>query len=206
MLKKYYALLAAGIAALTLAACGVGPADPGADGSSAGEPAGLTEAFTQPPSLVTSGGQSADYQMVGAVMDKLEMDCTINNLAEADDLGEAKTLIVVVGGSAKGLTAAGIEAEDELDRLEELLDGAEEDGLGIIAMHIGGSARRGELSDQFIDAVFPRADYAIVVSSGDEDGRMAGICAENDIPMDTVSRISDVAAVLPEAFLQEDTE
>ena len=106
----------------------------------------------------------------------------------------------MVGGSSKGLGAAGIDADGELARLEELMAGAKDAGLSIIAMHTGGEARRGDLSDKFITPVFEKADYAIVVSAGDEDGLMSGICAGAGIPMDVIGSISDVTTVLPAAF------
>ncbi len=200
MNKKISALLLAGVMMLSLAACGSQGSASSSSAPSGGETAGLTEAFAEAPILVTSGGQSADYQMVGTLMGKVGMDYTINNLATSADLGAAKTLIIVVGGSSKGLGAAGIDADGELARLEELIAGAKSAGLSIIAMHTGGEARRGELSDKFITPIFEKADYAIVVSSGDEDGLMAGICSGAGIPVDSIASISEVATVLPAAF------
>ena len=49
-------------------------------------------------------------------------------------------------------------------------------------------------------AVLEKADYAIVVASGDEDGLMSGICANAGIPMDAIKSISDVTTALPAAF------
>ncbi|MCR5826591.1 MAG: DUF6305 family protein [Oscillospiraceae bacterium] len=152
------------------------------------------------PALLTSGGQSADYQMIGTVMGKLGMDFTLNNLATSADLGDAKTLIVVVGGSSKGLGAAGIDADGELARVAELIDGAKAKGLSIIVMHTGGAARRGDLSDKFITPIFEQADYAIVVSSGDADGLMSGICADKGIELASIASISDVTTALPAVF------
>ena len=204
MSKKIISLLLACLMVLSMVACGEKaetPAAPDAPQDNvATEVAGLTEAFAESPILVTSGGQSADYQMIGTVMGKVGMDYTTNNLATSADLGDAKTVIVVVGGSSKGLGAAGIDADGELDRLTELLDAADAAGLNIIVMHTGGSARRGDLSDKFITPVFGYADYAIVVAAGDEDGLMQGICAEKSIPMDLIGSISEVATVLPAAF------
>ena len=70
--------------------------------------------------------------MVAALMDKLKMDYWDKNLATSDDLKNAKTLIVVTGGSSKGLGAAGINKDDELARLDELLKAAEDAGLSIM--------------------------------------------------------------------------
>ena len=76
MSKKIFALLLAGVMMLSLAACGSSSsgssaaaskpaASAAASTSASGEAAGLTEAFAEYPALVTSGGQSADYQMIG---------------------------------------------------------------------------------------------------------------------------------------------
>lgn len=208
MKKKLLALALAALMILGLAACGEkeeeGAAQPNVQDEqqpvAGGEVTGLSEAFAEAPILLTSGGQSADYQMIGTVMGKLEMDYEMNNLATSADLGDAKTLVVVVGGSSKGLGAAGIDADGEIARLDELISAAKEQGLAVIAMHTGGSARRGELSDKFIAPVFDYADYAIVVAAGDEDGKLSGICADKGIPMDSIDSISAVTTVLPAAF------
>lgn len=206
MTKKILALLLVAMLVLSLAACGDKPDDSSNNGDNSNnsstntEVSGLTEAIAEYPALVTSGGQSADYQMIATVMEKQGMEFTTNNLATSADLGDAKTLIVVVGGSSKGLGAAGIDADGELERLDELMTAAKDAGLSIIAMHTGGEARRGDLSDKFITPVFNMADYAIVVSSGDSDGMMNDLCAGNGIPMDKIDSISDVVTVLPAAF------
>ena len=206
MTKKILALLLAAMLVLSLAACGDKPDDSSNNGDNSNnssantEVSGLTEAIAEYPALVTSGGQSADYQMIATVMEKQGMEFTTNNLATSADLGDAKTLIVVVGGSSKGLGAAGIDADGELERLDELMTAAKDAGLSIIAMHTGGEARRGDLSDKFITPVFNMADYAIVVSSGDSDGMMNDLCAGNGIPMDKIDSISDVVTILPAAF------
>ncbi len=204
-MKKLLALLLAAVMALGLAACGSESSGDDSQTNNGGETtgaeaSGLTEAFAEYPALVTSGGQSADYQMIATVMEKQGMDFSTNNLATSADLDGVKTLIVVVGGSSKGLGAAGIDADGELSRLNELMTAAQDAGISIIAMHTGGEARRGDLSDKFIAPVFDMADYAIVVSSGDSDNMMNDLCVKNSIPMDKIESISDVVTVLPAAF------
>lgn len=152
------------------------------------------------PILVTSGGQSADFQMVATLMGKVGLECTVNNLATSADLAGMKTVVVVVGGSSKGLGAAGIDANGELARLVELLDAAKAQGMTIIVMHTGGSARRGDLSDKFISPVFAYANHAIVVAEGDSDGLISGVCTANNIPLDSITGIKEVATVLPALF------
>ena len=203
-MKKALAYLLAGTMIMLLFACQKSeePTVTAANGASSGnaELTGLQEAIAEYPALVTSGGQSADYQIVATVMKKQGMDFETNNLATSADLEGFKTLIVVVGGSTKGLGAAGIDSDEELARINELLDAAKDKGITVIVMHTGGESRRGDLSDKFISPALAKADYAIIVSSGDSDGFMADICKKNSIPVDYIDSISDVLTSLPAAF------
>lgn len=213
MIKKISALVLAGAMALSLAACGAedkvtppGGSNPGtsasgtSSSSGSGELTGLTEAFAEAPILLTTGGQSADYQMVGTLMKNLGMDYTMDNKATSAELGDAKTLIVVVGGSSKGLGAAGIDADQELARTDALLKKADELGITVVAMHTGGSARRGTLSDSFITPSFAAADVAVVVAEGDGDGLMSGILAGNSTPSAYVEQVADCIETLKTLF------
>ena len=152
------------------------------------------------PFLVTSVGQSADAAMVEAMLKKLGADFTFNAAATADDVAAAGTVIVAAGASSKGLGAAGISVEQELARADEMLNAAKENGAVIIAMHIGGSARRGELSDQFSDKVFAYADYIIMVEDGDQDGKYSTFAQENNIPLTFVKSAAEATNPLKDAL------
>lgn len=152
------------------------------------------------PVLLTSVGQSADVEMVKSMLGKTDIEFTDNNLATEADLGDAKTLILAVGGSSKGLGAAGIDADEEIKRVSALIDAAKSNGVKIIAIHIGGEARRGELSDKFIKPSFENADYAIVVESGDSDNMMRDIAKDNGYKIDIISQMTDTITKLEEVF------
>ena len=130
---------------------------------------------------LTSVGQSADVNVVQTLLKKCEIDSDLNATVTADDLGSYKTLVLAIGGSSKGLGAAGVDENQELDRVKSVIAKAEEQGMTIIALHIGGSARRGTLSDKFIPDALAAADAAIIVSEGDSDGFMKGIVTENGV-------------------------
>ena len=49
-------------------------------------------------------------------------------------------------------------------------------------MHIGGAARRGELSDKFVNAAAPNVDYLIIVEEGNKDGLFTKMSTEKNIP------------------------
>lgn len=158
------------------------------------------EAIAEQPVLLTTVGQSADVEMVKAMLENIGLDYSMNNMAKAGDLGEAKTLILAIGGSSKGLGAAGVDADAELERIKSLIDEADEKGLTIIAIHIGGEARRGELSDKFIPDSFKKADYAIVVKAGDSDGLMQGLANDAGIPIDIIENMTDAVTYIKGAF------
>jgi len=164
----------------------------------------LKAPFASPPVLLTSIGQSADVEMARAVMNRLKLAFAQDNLIKAQGLASAnaKTLVVVIGGSSKGLGAAGISADAELERTRALLAEAKKRGMKIIGMHIGGEARRGELSDRFINAAVPMCDYVVVVEEGNGDGLFTKLCASAKIPLDVVQKISQVGEPLAAAFIK----
>jgi len=164
----------------------------------------LKAPIASPPVLLTSIGQSADVEMARALMNRLKLGYTQDNLIKAQGLAaaNAKTLVVVIGGSSKGLGAAGISADAELERAKALLAEAKKRGMKIIGMHIGGEARRGELSDRFINAAVPMCDYVIVVEEGNGDGLFTRLCASSKIPLDVVQKISQVGEPLAAAFIK----
>jgi len=122
------------------------------------------------------------------------------NITGADLPDDCKTLILAVGGSSKGLGAAGIDADQELARTDALISAAKEKGIIVLALHTGGSARRGTLSDSFITPAFQGCDAAIVVSEGDSDGLMSGILSGNGTPAIYVDNTAGTLDALKTAF------
>lgn len=153
----------------------------GGEAAASGDVKGITEAIAEGPIILTSVGQSADVNVVQTLLKKCEIESDLNATVTADDLGDYKTLVLAIGGSSKGLGAAGVDENQELDRVKGVIAKAEEKGMTIIALHIGGSARRGTLSDKFIPDALAAADAAIIVSEGDADGLMKGIVTENGV-------------------------
>ena len=125
-------------------------------------------AFAQDVAL-TSVGQSPDATMVKVVLKKLKIKANVDKQLGADKLGSPKVLIAVVGGSSKGLGAAGVDKNQEKSRAVGLLSAANKKGIKVLIMHIGGNNRRGALSDSFITAAVPYADRIILVKGGNGD-------------------------------------
>lgn len=157
--------------------------------------------FADKPALLTSVGQSADIEMLKVLLNRSRIPFSADPLVTAATLpAEARTLVLAVGGSSKGLGAAGISVEAELERARGLIGRARERGLKIIAVHVGGEGRRGALSDAFIELCVPAADYAVVVTDGDKDGLFTRLAAGAGIPLTKSDRISGVQGPLAAAF------
>lgn len=152
------------------------------------------------PVLITSIGQSADVSMLDALMKKIGAEYTYDATASADEVAGYKTVIIACGASSKGLGAAGISQEDEIARAEAIAQVAEENDIAVIAAHLGGSARRGNLSDQFNSLALSCADYIMVVEEGNEDGFFTDAATDAGIPITLLYSIADAMTPLQEIF------
>lgn len=161
--------------------------------------AGLSGAQFEQPLLITSVGQSADGQMVRVLAQRGGLNFTYDSLADAGAVSGYRTVVLVVGGSSKGLGAAGINPDQEEQRAQALIAAARSAGTGVIVMHVGGEARRGDLTDRFVRAAAPKADYMIVVAEGNMDN-LFGQLAGAGIPIDYPGSVGEAGSYLKAAF------
>jgi len=152
------------------------------------------------PVAITSAGQSADAQMVFVLMRMKGMEMAFDQLMRPEALEGKRALVVVIGGSSKGLGAAGIDREAERDRVVRLLEAAKSRGVLVVALHVGGEARRGPLSDYFAEAVIPFAEHLLVVREGNRDGFLSRLAERSGARLVEVEAIQDVASPLEEVL------
>lgn len=146
------------------------------------------------PVLMTSVGQSSDIAMANVLLnDRFDLGFAVEEQATVEDLDGIKTLILVVGASAKGLGDAGLDADQEYERVAALIAAAKEQDMSIVALHTGGMARRGRLSDDYVSQSVLAADYTIIVATGNEDGYFDTLTETAGTPLVQVERIVDVA-------------
>lgn len=119
---------------------------------------------------LTSVGQSPDGMMVNVMLKRAKIAADYSAAMKETDLAGQKVLIAVVGGSSKGLGAAGIDKNEELKRGVDLISAAKAKGMKVMVMHVGGEGRRGELSDLFIRGIVPLGEGLIVVKGANADG------------------------------------
>jgi hypothetical protein len=152
------------------------------------------------PNLITSAGQGADVQMASVLSKRAGLNSVLKKTASRKDLEGVKTLTVVLGASLKGLGAAGIDVEEEKGRVRALITEAQKKGIPLLSLHLGGEARRGQLTDQLITEFLPSSQMVIIVKSGNFDGFFSKLCEENNIPLVEVEKTVDAMAPLKQAF------
>lgn len=158
-----------------------------------------TSKFEQ-PILITSAGQSADVKLVKLLAKRQGITGETVLMAKDADLVGVKTLVIVPGFSSKGLGAAGISQEDEMNRIKVLIEKAKTLNIPIVMIHIGGKARRGGQSDGFCEIIAENAQSMIVVKQGNEDAFFTKIAEKNNVTILEADKISGVAVPMKSLF------
>ena len=166
------------------------------------------------PVLLTSCGQSPGPLKIKVFFGRLNIDHVFNMQASASDLASKKkegkpfkSLIIVTGSSLKGMGAANVSMEGELDRIKKLIAEARKQGIKVVGAHVEGMERRaqgaapGDNSDeQSIDAVCPQSDVLLVRKDGDEDKRFTAISTGKKIPLVTFEKNMELSDVLKNLY------
>lgn len=160
----------------------------------------IDKSLYKAPILVTSFGQSTDASMLETVMKRVGVSYTYNANATADDLKGVKTVIIAVGASTKGLGAAGISEADETARAKAFMAAVKQNGIEVICVHIGGSARRGALSDALTDLVLPQCSYIVLKEDANFDYKFTKYAEANKKPISLIYATKDTVTVFTNLF------
>lgn len=152
------------------------------------------------PVLITPAGQSAEGFMVRSICQKAGISATLRPLANSDSLDGVKTLILVAGGSSKGLGAAKVDDKAEKQRITDLRKSAEKKKIRVIVLHLGGVARRGPLSDDFNRLAAEGGEIIVVKEDGDKDGFFAKIAKDKSALYKPIKQPAEVLPLFKQWF------
>jgi hypothetical protein len=157
----------------------------------------------QTPLLITNAGQGPGAKMSRLLLQRTGVVSDFDYLAEPQpaDLKTKpyKTLMVVLGSTAKGLGASGITIDQEIDRLNAMIAEAKKLKLQIVAVLLEGKSRRGKpggADERCIDAIAPFASYLVVKKDGNEDGRFDAIAKKSGAPLTIIDDALDFSEVV----------
>jgi len=154
----------------------------------------------QTPVAMTAPGQSPEIAIVKLLAKRINLEIKSDPFLKPEELEGFKTLIIIIGGSGKGLGAAGVDIGEEVERAKNLIAVCKEKGIKIIGMHLGGETRRGTNSQIMIELVTPNCDYVVIREDGNKDGIFTKICSEKKIPLTEIEKTLQVTDILKAVF------
>ena len=160
----------------------------------------IDKSLYKQPVFVTSFGQSTDAAMLDTVMKRIGVDYVYNATATAEAMKGYKTVIIAVGASTKGLGAAGISESDETARAKAIMEYINSNEIEVICCHIGGSARRGTLSDLYSDMVMEKASLIVLKEDANFDYKFTKYAEEHKKPISLIYATKDALTVFTEIF------
>ncbi len=124
---------------------------------------------------ITSIGQATDSGLIARSARDYGIDFTLDiSLDEsASPVPSGSVVFLVIGCSAKSMSERGVNAVSEIDRATAFLDRADLGEITVVAWHVGGTARRGLLSDRMVEQVFTRANYVCFTAEGNADFKLS---------------------------------
>ncbi len=161
---------------------------------------GAAAPVSSTPVYVTTAGQSADAHAVKLLLDRCKVTSSYDAVAAASKITGTKTLFLVIGGSSKGLGAAGMDKDEEMARIKAIIEKAKKEKMFIVGVHIGGESRRGPLSAEFINYVAPLCNYIIVKADGNKDGYFTDLGRKSNIPVTVVDQTLDLMNIFKTMF------
>ena len=161
----------------------------------------------QTPLLITNAGQGPGAKMSRLLLQRTGVvtDFDYNAEPQPADLKTKpyKTLMVVLGSTAKGLGASGITIDDEIVRLNAMIAEARKLKMQIVCILLEGKARRGKpggADERCIDAIAPFANYLVVKKDGNEDGRFDAIAKKTGAPLTFIDDAMDFGDVVKKMY------
>ena len=156
------------------------------------------------PMVVTTCGQSPGALKFRLVCQRAGVQCDQEDLLTAEMLrnkaasGEGyKTLVITTGTSLKGMGAAGVDINFEVNRIKEVMEEARKQGMLIIGAHIEGMARRVDETDaKSIETVIPNCDLILVIKESNSDGFFTMISESKQIPILEVEGVFDIGPAI----------
>jgi hypothetical protein len=159
------------------------------------------------PLLITNAGQGPGAKMSRLLVQRTGAVADFDYLAEPQpaDLKAKpyKTLMVVLGSTAKGLGASGITIDQEIDRLNAMIAEAKKLKLQIVGVLLEGKTRRGKpggADERCIDAVAPLAQYLVIKKDGNQDGRFDAIARKSGAPITLIDDAIDFTDVAKKMY------
>lgn len=138
------------------------------DESTHSQPTYLSQPIASEKLLITSAGQSTDTYIIKDVANDLLLENIFIPNAEATDLEDVNSVVIVVAHSQIGETLNDMDFDTEYLRVQTLIEDIKNKDLPIIGVYIGGQMRNNEKTNQLLDLVFSSSSYNFIIGESNQ--------------------------------------
>lgn len=161
---------------------------------------GLPKPIAKQPIVITSAGQSTDTYIIRDISNQLMLRSYFMPQAKETDLRDVSTVVFVVGYSSLGVKLQNITYEEEKLRIKKLLSKAEEDGLTVITVLVGGERAQDKKTEELIELIGSNADYLLAIKDSYHLKTLTKLAKEKDIPLTLVNEAAALSGPFASAF------
>ncbi len=160
----------------------------------------LPRPIAQEMVLITSAGQSTDTYIIKDIANKLMLHNYFMPQATTLDLEDINTIVFVVGYSHINEKLYNLDYEQELNRIQTLIEKGLKQGMTMITVYIGGDFRLDEQTMHLLEQVSLHSDYIIATHDGQGNKALLRISQEQGIPLTLVRKLTDITEPFASAF------
>jgi len=153
--------------------------------------------------LITSIGQNLDALIIKTIFDQMKLQADFLPVAPPEVLADYDQVIISPGISYKGIAAADITIQDELNRARAFVQQAPGHSTQVILMYLGGFLQGDAKSQELIDILAPKADVIIVYKDcGGPMEYFRKVSQDRGIPLFIIENLGDLSEELCCIFSQ----
>nr|WP_280922969.1 DUF6305 family protein [Virgibacillus litoralis] len=142
--------------------------------------------------LITSAGQATESSIMLSIADNLNLEADYRPRALGTDLYDYKSVVIILGFSANGLSHTNRSFQEELTRTKQLVKEARLENLPIILVNISGVFRDNAQTWQLFEHTAPFADYFIGLKNMKKTDSSIRMLRENSVPVTLVTELDDL--------------
>ncbi|MFB4167887.1 DUF6305 family protein [Virgibacillus sp. JSM 102003] len=150
--------------------------------------------------LITSAGQATESSIMLSIADNLNLEADYRPRALGTDLYDYKSVVIMLGFSANGLSHTNRSFQEELTRTQQLVKEAKLANLPIILINISGLFRDDSQTWQLFEQIAPSADYFIGLKNMKNAENSIKILRKNSVPVTLVTELDDLQTPFNSVF------
>lgn len=150
--------------------------------------------------LITSAGQSSDTNVIKDMANEMMIHNYFMPKATGEDLEKTNAVIIVFGYSPINAKQQAFSAEDELNRVQKLIDITKNQNKPLIGVFIGEKARRIDETNLLLEKLMPQMNYIITTTNSDYDNFIYDLSMASKIPITITESVFSISESLVSIF------